>query len=163
MTCLGGEDELSCPFNTEGTERRRVSRQNQDQHVLPDGAGNSDIPHNPSIELVTSSEASIIQSTTLIPAISITVPSHTTENPIHTTTPQNPIMILPIETEPVISTTTEPIKITKNPVHITTDLIHTITTPNPIMILSTTTEHEISTTTAPVHIIDLKNEFQCKK
>lgn len=131
VDCLGGEDELQCAYSPVGAARKRIGRQNP-EHELPDGAGNSDIPHKPQIQLQATTEINVVLTTpkqeinTLKPILTTPEPEiiqepfvSTTSKPIKHTTPEpnintlKPILTTPepeIIQEPFVSTTPKPIK-----------------------------------------------------
>ncbi|XP_031617390.1 serine protease nudel-like isoform X2 [Contarinia nasturtii] len=114
VDCLNGEDELNCAFHPGGRPRKRVGREKADDHELPEGGENSNIPRGQldqkkqsstkaPVTVGTTTEASVtvrpIASTTEV----LTTEAPDTVKPVATTT-EAPVTMGPI------STTTEPIE-----------------------------------------------------
>ncbi|XP_031639042.1 serine protease nudel-like, partial [Contarinia nasturtii] len=119
VDCLNGEDELNCAFHPGGRPRKRVGREKTDDHELPEGGGNSDIPRGQLDQkkksstkapatVATTTEASAavrpIASTTEV----LTTEAPDTVKPVATTT-SAPVTVAPVRTTTEARVTVKPI------------------------------------------------------
>lgn len=124
IDCLGGEDELNCPYNPVGSSKKRIGRQN-DQHELPDapapaqaGDSYSNDSHEERLsQTLTTTEAPMLP----IDVVQSTEPSTPVPSP-----PSEHPRIEPIPEKPATkAVTTQPITDEQTPVLV-------ITSPEPV-------------------------------
>lgn len=153
VDCLGGEDELNCAFNPQGTARRRFGRQNAEQNQeLPDGGGNSDIPRgneSPSNVLKSTTTEKIISTTTMEQAFNTTEPISPTLRPILTNPEPNEPAVSDTKkttTESAILKVTTPLADKIKPTH--KDKFTTTTQADNIAETTTTIASDLQSSTA---------------